>query len=221
MGAFRMKINETDMARVKAMLGGLTGAGTRVTVRATNKTLAGVKTDASSAIREEVTAKKAAVDKTFKTVKATEANPTAWIASTGIPVPLIDYSARQTTKGVSVQVKKSSARKVVPGTFITSMKTGHKGVFWRKWHSGAKGKLNKTESAISRSGWIWSAKLRRWLSIAWLPREYRLPIKERTGPRVPDIMGNEPVMRRILAQADDRLHKNIVHETDYELSKHQ
>lgn len=218
---FSISINEMDRLAVEKMLAGLKGVGTRVTVRAVNKTLSGVKTDASAAIRAEVTAKKAAVDDTFKISKASEANPSAYIASTGKPLALIDYSARQTNKGVSVQVRKDHTRKVVPGTFIDAMKSGHKGVFWRKWHetSGSQ-KSSKSDRAIMRSGFVWSAKLKRYISIAWLPKKYRLPIEERYGPRVPDIMSNDPVMKSILAKADDRLHKNLVHETDYEMSKH-
>lgn len=218
---FTIKMNETDRLNVEKMLSGLKGMGNRVTMRAVNKTLSGVRTDASAAIRVEVTAKKAAVDDTFKISKASEANLSAYIASTGKPLALIDYSSRQTNKGVSVQVRKDRTRKVIPGTFIASMKSGHKGVFWRRWHetSGSR-KINKTDRAIMRSGYVWSANLNRYVSMAWLPKKYRLPIEERYGPRVPDIMSNDPVMKSILAKADVRLHTNLLHETEYELSKH-
>lgn len=219
---FTIKINETDRLSVEKMLADLKGAGTRVTVRAVNKTLSGVKTDSSAAIRVEVTAKKAAVDETFKISKASAANPRAYIASTGKPLALIDYSSRQTNNGVSVQVRKDRTRKVVKHSFIASMKSGHKGVFWRRWHEKSTTmKLNKTDKAIMRSGFVWSAKLNRYVPMAWLPKQYRLPIEELYGPRVPDIMSNDPVMKSILTKADDRLHKNIVHELDYELSKHK
>jgi hypothetical protein len=220
-GTFKMEIDRADLDNVKRMLADIKGAGARVTARALNKTLTGVKTDSSAAIRDVVTAKKAAVDETLKISKATTVNPSAYITSTGRPLALIDYSARQTNKGVSVQVRKDRARKIVPRTFISAMKSGHKGVFWRRWHQGVASKMNKTESAINRSGYVWSAKLNRWISIAWLPKAFRLPIEERFGPRVPDIMSNDPVMKGILAKADDRLHKNITHELEYELSKHK
>lgn len=229
MGTFEIEINQADMDNVKRMLADIKGAGARVTARALNKTLTGVKTDSSAAIRDVVTAKKAAVDETFKISKATTVNPSAYITSTGKPLALMDYSARQTNKGVSVQVRKDRARKIVRGAFIAQMtnisKSGeassHKGVFWRRWHQGVASKMNKTESAINRSGYVWSTKRNRWISIAWMPKAFRLPIEERFGPRVPDIMSNDPVMKGILAKADDRLHKNITHELEYELSKHK
>ena len=212
-------MDETDRITVEKMLADLKGAGTRVTVRAVNKTLTGVKTDASAAIRVVVTAKKEAVDKTFKISKASEARPSAYIASTGLPLPLIDYSARQTQKGISVQVRKDRARKVVDGAFFATMKSGHKGAYWREWHGiNRKGKL---EMAINRQGYFWSQKTQRYIPMAVLPKKYRLPMEELTGPRVPDIMSNDPVMKSILEKADDRLHKNLLHETEYELSKHK
>ena len=219
---FTIKINEMDRLNVEKMLASFKGAANRVTMRSVNKTLTGVKTDSSAAIRAEVTAKKAAVDKTFKISKVTENSWSGYIESTGKPLALIDYSSRQTNNGVSVQVRKDRTRKVVKHSFIASMKSGHKGVFWRRWHEKSTTmKLNKTDKAIMRSGFVWSAKLNRYVPMAWLPKQYRLPIEELYGPRVPDIMSNDPVMKSILTKADDRLHKNIVHELDYELSQHK
>lgn len=199
--AFSIKINESDMQNVQSMLGEIKGLPERVTVRALNKTLNGVKTDASAEIRAVITAKKSAVDETFRIQKASTGNITASISSTGKPLALMDYSARQTNKGVSVQVRKDRSRKIVPGAFISAMKSGHKGVFWREWHGGIKKPVNPK------------------MVYAALPRQYRLKIKELYGPRIPDIMSNEPVMKSILAKAGDRLHNNLAHETDYELSK--
>lgn len=203
------------------MLSDIKGAAPRVAMRAINKTMTGTKTDASSAIRAIITAKKSAVDETIKITKATENNPTAYIASTGRPLALMNYSSRQTKKGVSVQVRKDRPRKVVAGAFMATMKSGHKGVYWRKWHGRVITQLSRADIAIERSGFIWSAKLKRYISIAWLPKEYRLPLEELYGPRVPDIMSNDPVMNVILSKADTRLHTNLLHETDYELSKHK
>jgi hypothetical protein len=218
MNFFKIKAYEDDLASVRKMLSDLKGSGSRVIMRATNKTLTGVKTDASAAIRQTVTAKKAAVDDTFKISKATIDKPSASIASTGRPVGLINFSSNQTKKGVSVQVRKDRPRKIVPGAFIATMKSGHKGVFWRKYHQTG-GKLKKNDTLINQSGFIYSTKLKRFISAAWLPKEYRLPIRELFGPRIPDIMENVPVMNDILSKAGDRLHKNLMHETEYELSK--
>ena len=198
---FSIKIDKTDLKDVQKMLGNIKGAPERVYVRALNKTLIGVKTDASAEIRAVITAKKAAVDRTFKIQKALTGNMLAIISSTGKPVALIDYSSRQTKKGVSVQVRKDRGRKIVPSAFIATVGAGHEGIFWRKWHGGTKKPVNPK------------------MAYGKLPKKYRLPMEERYGPRVPDIMSNEPVIKNILSKADERLHKNLVHETDYEFSK--
>lgn len=198
---FSIKIDEADLKNVRNMLSDMRDIGTKVTVRALNKTLTGVKTDASTAIRGEITASKSAVDGTFRIEKASSVRVRAAIASAGKPLPLSEYSVRQTKKGVSVQVKRARPRKVIPGAFIATMKSQHKGVFWRKWHGERQAK-------------------RADLRYGRLPRKYRLPIEQRYGPRVPDIMSNDPVMKHILGKAGERLHSNLAHETQYELSKH-
>jgi hypothetical protein len=48
----------------------------------------------------------------------------------GAPVPLIAYPARQTRKGVSVEVNRGK-RTLVKGAFVATMASGHKGVFRR------------------------------------------------------------------------------------------
>lgn len=200
--AFAININQDDLRNVRTMLADFKGMPERVMMRSLNKTITGVKTDASTAIRKEITASKKAVDATFKLDKATMTKISAAIKSTGRPLPLAEFSARQTKQGVSTQVKKSKSRSIVHGTFIVTMKSGHTGVFWRIWHGGYK----KKNPAVR---------------YAALPTAYRLPMEELFGPRVPDIMGNEPVMKGILIKAGDRLHDNLVHETEYELSKHK
>ncbi len=198
---FTIRINADDVARVKSALAGVSGAVERVCMRAINDGLAGMKTDASAEIRSVITLKKSTVDATFKTVKASVTSLSGVFASTGKPVPLIEYGARQTTKGVSVQVKRNNPRSVVVGTFIATMKSGHKGVFWRVWHERTRKPVNKR------------------LPYGKLPVKYRLPIEQKYGPRVPDILENEPVMASVMKKADDRMHKNIDRELNFELSK--
>lgn len=48
----------------------------------------------------------------------------------GEPVPLVAYPHRQTKRGVSVEVNQGK-RTVVAGSFVATMKSGHKGVFKR------------------------------------------------------------------------------------------
>jgi len=212
-------INQDDVAKVKTMMAGILDGATKVMVRALNLTLTGVKTDASTEIRNIITAKKSTVDATFKTSKATATKLSATFQSTGRPLPLIAYSVNQTQKGVSVQVRKDKPRKVLAGAFIATIKSGHKGVYWRVYRSTRK-KSGKIDTAIGRSGYVFNSKTGRYFPIWALPKAYRLPIKERFGPGITDYLGDKgPIMAKVLAEAVDRLHTNIEHELNFELSK--
>jgi hypothetical protein len=102
---------------------------------------------------------------------------------------------------------------------MAKMKSGHTGVFLREWH-GESGKLSKIDTAINRSGYVFNSKTGRFFPVWALPKMYRFPIKQKYGPRIPDYLGDKgPIMDRVLAKADERMHKNINHELDYELSK--
>jgi hypothetical protein len=205
MGAFSIQINQDDMKAVRVMLDGIEKSIALVTMRSVNKTLTGVKTDASSAIREKLNVKKSAVDETFKITKATTLNLTAKFQSTGKPLALTDFiGTRQVQKGVSVQVRKDKSRTILQRGFIATMKSGHEGVFWREWQWH-----NKP-----------SAKLNQFIPYARLPKIYRLPIREGSAPRVPDYLGDKgPIMKTVLTKANERLHNNLEHELEFELSK--
>jgi len=195
-------IHPADRAKIQDMFSGMKTIGEKVLSRSLNKTLTGVRTDASTEIRKVLNAKQAAVNETFSLNKATTKKMTASIVSTGKPLGLIDFvGTTQKLKGVSVLVTKGGKRKIIPGTFIATMKSGHKGVFWRDWHG-----MKKPKNARIKYG--------------ALPRQYRLPISERFAPRVPDYLGDKgPIMERVLTKAGDRLHTNIESELNYELSK--
>jgi len=199
-------IHPADRAKIQDMFSGMKTIGEKVLSRSLNKTLTGVRTDASTEIRKVLNAKQAAVNETFSLNKATTKKMTASIVSTGKPLGLIDFvGTTQKLKGVSVLVTKGGKRKIIPGTFIATMKSGHKGVFWREWHGARKAKSPKI-----RYGALRGEK----------GNKYRLKIKERFAPRVPDYLGDKgPIMQRILTKAGVRLHNNLEHELSYELSK--
>jgi hypothetical protein len=198
-------IDPADKANVERMLSGIQNGASRVMIRAINRVLAGVRTDASTEIRKIITAKKKDVDATFKTTSASLANIYAAVESKGKPLPLSSFSTRQTTKGVSVQVRRDRSRTVIPGTFLATFESKHKAVLRRKWR--------ETNQAAG-------AKNKR-IAYGRLPRIYRLPVAEKFGPRVPDIMSNDEVMTPVLKSAGVRLHDRINHELEYELNKHK
>jgi hypothetical protein len=201
-----IRIDQADMERVKTLLQGVKDGTPKVMVRALNKTLTGVKTDASTEIRNIITASKKAVDGTFKTKNATVTTLSASFESSGKPLPLIEYSARQTKKGVSFQVKRDRSRFFMERAFIATMKSGHKGIFERNLY-GAK------------PGVKFVSKKTKNIEYGHLPKKYRLPIHELFSSRVCDILSNKPVMAAVLKKSGARLHTNMEHELNYELSK--
>ena len=196
-----IQMNPGNIEKVKSMLSGLKSVPEKVMSRAINLSLTGVKTDASTEIRAIITPKKNVIDATFRTTKATVTSMKGSFFSTGKNLGLIDFSARQTVKGVTVQVKKTTPRKLIPGTFIATMKSGHKGVFWRVWHGG-------------------THRVKKQMTYARLPKFIRLPIHELFAPAVPDYLGEKgPVYAKVEAKATARLHTNMEHELNFELSK--
>lgn len=94
------------------------------TVRALNKVAGNVRTAASRAIRQRRPLSAGTVNKAMQIRKATRGRLVSSLVVTGKPIPLKDYKARQTRKGVTVSVTKGT-RKVIPGAFIVQKLSGH------------------------------------------------------------------------------------------------
>ncbi len=141
--------------------------------RALNRMIDQVRTATAKEIARAGYKLKASVIKSgLRVERATAANPRAAIVARGRPIPLIEYSARQTTGGVSVAVL--NGRRVVKGTFIATMPTGHRGVYQRE-----KGGIHKKVKANGRTSW------------------HALPITELFGPKLPDGMANVKVQEAL------------------------
>lgn len=50
----------------------------------------------------------------------------------GEAIPLIDYSPRQTKKGLTVKINRSGGRKLIKHAFLAKMSSGHKGAYLRR-----------------------------------------------------------------------------------------
>ncbi len=57
---------------------------------------------------------------------------TAKVTATGRRLPLVNFGARQTARGVTVLVKKSGGRKLIEHAFIAQMRSGHRGIYVRR-----------------------------------------------------------------------------------------
>lgn len=138
-------------------------------VRALNKMAEQVLVAGSREVRKAGYNLKAAdIKRAMRVKRASQGNLTATVIASGRPLPIIQYGARQTAKGVTVNVL--SGRKLIPGAFIATMPTGHTGVFVRK--PGGK-----------------HVKVKRAGKASW----HQLPIRELFGPAIPDALANAGV----------------------------
>ncbi len=104
----------------------------RAIVRALNRSIRGVNTDANRSVRTELTLKAKDIRRDMRVRRASprtlEASLVVDVRATG----LIKFRARDTTRGVTVQIKRRGGRKRLPYAFIATMKSGHKGVMTRR-----------------------------------------------------------------------------------------
>ncbi len=156
--------------------------GTRKAIaRALNKTATTARVEAARNIRDAGYGLKVGKIKDALSIRrATGEELTAVLRSTGQPIPLINYGARQTAKGVSVNVK--NGRKVIPHAFVATMRSGHTGVFIRT------GKPHLKQSRNAKAG----------------KRTDNLPIDELFGPSIPSAFANDVVQDAVADAIEER-----------------
>jgi hypothetical protein len=179
----------------------------KILSQAINKTLPGVRTDAVQEIYDVLALTKTAIRK-YMTIKkyAKPTDMTGIFDVTSKPIPLINYQATQTKKGVSVRVLRAGSKSLIKHAFIATMKSGHKGVFWRKerwpgrvWKTGVPRKIPPWDTSPSE--------------------DIRLPIHELYGMRATDVLDHGTHMEVVLAKAGDRYDKNVANAYNFWLSK--
>lgn len=147
----------------------------KAVVRALNKTAQQARTAASQEVRAAgYNIKASAIKSSFAITKAAKGRLVVVLKATGRPIALINYGARQTKSGVSVQVK--AGRTILRHAFIASMPNGHRGVYER---------IGNTHRKVIRNG-----KAVR----------TALPIKELFGPSIPQSLANATVEAAIMAK---------------------
>lgn len=98
---------------------------------AVNQSAKQVRTMASGKVAKAMGARRKDIDRAV-TVRpfSTPATLEAIVRGRGIPLPLSFFKPRQTKAGVSANAWGET--KIYPGTFMATMKSGHRGVFVRK-----------------------------------------------------------------------------------------
>jgi hypothetical protein len=206
MPGITVTLDRADLNKLEYTLSGIKN-GARDALRiALNKTLDGTATDAAKILSAKINLTQKVIKANFRKFKATNDNLGAKFESRGKKVPLVNYGARQTQKGVTVQVLKANPRKLLPHAFIATMRSGHKGAFWREWHN---------------YGLAPSAKPKKKIPWKRMPSEYRLSIHELFGPRIEDVLGKDAVFGELTDKAQARMDKELDAAINYVLLKSQ
>lgn len=170
-----------------------------ITSRAVNKVATWARTAFAKAVSKQVAIKQAAAKKAISLTRATYRKPVAHVRITGKRISLVEFPHRQTRKGVSYRIGKGGKRTLLPGGFLATMKSGHRGAFVREYGTGI---LGAAKSLIRRK----AKTARRLLSAGKDNRVPRLPIREVRGPSIPGVIQKaEGLLAGILAEADKRL----------------
>jgi hypothetical protein len=172
-----------SMDEIRAQLGATQKEAAKAGSRALNRTASRVRTYAARAIKAAgYNLKISDIKRSIRIVKASPSVLSASAVASGHSIPLIQYGARQTSTGVSVNVK--SGRRVIPHSFIQTMKSSHRGVFIRREvHSvgAAKGLERRRTGHTTRHG---------------------LPIDELLGPSIPAAFSNAVVQHALIENVE-------------------
>ena len=191
-----VRLTTTNLEDVQRFIQNFGSAAKTSVARALNRSINGVKTDASKFARKEYVVTAMAVRKTFRIYRARNRLLEAAASSSGFYIPLIRFGVRPSvprhrkppTVGVSVE-KRRGSRSVYAGAFVARMKSGHVGVFRRTGESGRREK------------------------------NYLEKIKALYGTPVPEMLKDREVRGQIADNARQRFEKNMNHEVDYLLQR--
>jgi hypothetical protein len=172
-----IQVNQSQLANLEKTLKAYPRGIAKVMSRAVNKVATSSRQDIAVEVRKRLSIKAGELKRRNLTLKkASYGRQSAVIGIKSARISLAKLSARQTKKGVTYKIGKTGPRKRADRAFITTMKSGHKGVFKRI--SAMKGEVNKERS--------------RWFMEPWSPtfdqsKSNRLPITELKGPSVPQV----------------------------------
>lgn len=156
--------------------------------RAVNRAGVSARTLMTREIARDMALKQADVKPHLATRDARAESPTFTLEIKGARMPLIKFGARQTRRGVTANT--GGGRKVYPGTFIATMRSGHTGVFQRVKGANRRGPK---------------------------PHRSQLPIEEKHGASLPLVF--EKHAPAALARGEEQLVKNLVHELKFAASQ--
>lgn len=136
--AVKLKISAPQLGVTDSVLSGLGKNSSRAQADALNRTLAGMRTDATRLMVKQSGVKRPEIFRSFTLIKANgrDASPSAAVVIKGRPIPLLKYGARPATPMTGrtrggVRVRLHGERIRFAHMFVSTMSSGHTGVFSR------------------------------------------------------------------------------------------
>ena len=178
---------------------------------AINGTASHAQTESVRRIGQEWNAKQKDIRKALTVTKATAARLEASVQATGgrgKRIPLVVFGARQTRKGVTVKVKRAGGRGLLPGAFIATMKSGHRGVFVRAAKS-------RKQGTPYRALPIRTVKTGAWAGTTYRPG---LPIVEKASISIAS-MWNRGIIDQVVTESQSFMTRRVNALLQLELTK--
>ena len=219
MTELNLKLGAGDIANVKLMLGALSKSTGTVIQQAVNRTLTGVRTDATNVISSVITPTKATIRKTMTVKKMTASDGNAFVKCSGKPLNLIHFKARQTQKGVTVQILKNSGRALIHHAFKMKYNNPKEGVTELVVRREPDNIPYRTKRVMKGGTYKWYRHLPKENVRGKGTPNYRGPLEYLYSMSVPDVMDWDPHMSEILRLGKARLKKQLDIRLNYELSK--
>jgi len=133
----QVNLNKTDVIKAKALLIGIKNGFPKAMARAINNAASGSQRDMINLARDRYNYKVAALRSRIKINRATWSKLSGSVVSTGKGVHLSEIlGTRQTAQGVSVDVKKSTGRRIIPQAFKSTGRYGTNQVIYIRERSG-------------------------------------------------------------------------------------
>jgi hypothetical protein len=187
--SINVRVGEDQLRTVRESLRHIPGAADKAIMRAINKAIEGARTDAIKAITQQYYIKAADVRKTIHLIRAKPGNLEGQVVSSGGPFPMIKFNVKP-KKPENQRGKRVSARaKVIAGIKFGVIES-YPEAFIATVGAGHVGVFERKGDA-------------------------RLPINQKYRLSVPQMLGNKDILEYIDKRAQDRLDKELLHQTKY------
>lgn len=133
-GLINVEFNKAQVKEVKRLLSAIPRGYPKAASRAINKTATTIRSKITKLVRQYIPLKLKDIRKKIVVIKANRSRLFARIRVKGGLTPLIKFGARETKSGVSFKV--AGKREKLRHAFISTMPSGHQGVFERQIKGG-------------------------------------------------------------------------------------